>query len=434
MTKRLADKQYPRGPSLGARFALGLLSLAAASCNVSTVGEDTGGVPQGHADGCPAGVTVVLTDFLSTQIALSSLEGKTQSESFMSTGSKNTAGLAFALSGDVVVPSEAPASGAIVLIDRFGTNVLTFADPETAEVWSQLEVGTGFDSNPQDYLEVGEGVAFLTRYGENRSPDREPFDSGSDVLVLDVSDLREPRITGSIRMPSVSSLPPRPGSMTRVGDQVIVTLERLSLDFKTTGETMYVGVSIESHEVLWQKTLSGLKGCGRVTPSPNGERLAVACMAAIDPTGTAKNLSESALLLFEPRPDGMREIERFTAEELAGEPLQSRAAFASDTLMLFSTQTPTGNDATNRLLSLDLTSGKTNVLATARLDPETGGKGIVYSDITCAPGCSDVCLMADADRGVLQRVRVGADDSLTMLEPVRVEDRVGLPPRSIGIR
>src|SRR5690606_35822633 len=82
--------------------------------------------------------------------------GETQSASIISTASSETDGLAFALSGDVALPSAPADSGHLVLLDRFGTNVVSWIDPATAEVVSQLPVGTGFESNPQDYVEFGE--------------------------------------------------------------------------------------------------------------------------------------------------------------------------------------------------------------------------------------------------------------------------------------
>ena len=52
----------------------------------------------------------------------------------------------------------------------------------------------------------------------------------------------------------------------------------------------------------------------------------------------------------------------------------------------------------------------------------------------CAPGCSSLCLMADADRGVLQRLEVSSDGEFELLEPVEVETAVGLPPIGLGQR
>jgi hypothetical protein len=406
-------------------------ALALGACNVETTDSSTGGVDGGPPGKCPAGVTVVLSDYVSTQIALSSLSGETQSASFLSTGSTKTDGLAFALSGDVIVPSSTPSSGSVVLLDRYGTNVISWADPKTAQVTAQLPVGTGFESNPQDYLEVSESIAFVTRYGDNSDKGKQPFDAGNDVLVEDRSDAKNPQIVESIPLPVVGGLPPRPGRMIRVGSQVIVPLERVSDDYATTGDAMFVGIDATARKILWQTTLKGLKNCGRPALSPDGGTLAVACSGSLDPNGNSV-ASESALVFFKAQEGELVETGRKTAKVLAGEAIQSRVAYATDETILFATQTAFGGPTNNRLLSLNLT---TNVVAKLlEASPsDMGGKGLVYSSITCAPGCSDTCLMADSDKGVLQRIQIG-DGKVDMLTPVKVENKVGLPPIGLGLR
>src|SRR5690606_29614293 len=90
--------------------------LLACGCNVESTGEDTGGVQDERNGSCPPGVAVVLSDYQSTQVALSTLEGETQSASLVSTASTQTDGLAFALSGDVYLPSAPTDSGRLVLL------------------------------------------------------------------------------------------------------------------------------------------------------------------------------------------------------------------------------------------------------------------------------------------------------------------------------
>ena len=87
------------------------LGLALFSCNVEPLGEPTGGVSVFRQPGCPAAAVVVMTDYISTQVAISALDSETLSASFISTASASTSGLAFSLSGDVVVPSTRAPSG-----------------------------------------------------------------------------------------------------------------------------------------------------------------------------------------------------------------------------------------------------------------------------------------------------------------------------------
>lgn len=404
--------------------------LLAAGCNVESTGQSTGGVQDEKKDSCPAGVAVALSDFFSTQIALSSLEGETQSASLLSTASTQTDGLAFALSGDVGLPSARTASGRLVLLDRFGTNVVSWVDTASAKVVAQLPVGTGFESNPQDYVEVG-GQAFISRWGQNVDPGKEDHDAGGDILVVDP---KGPTIVDSIVLPTVGDLPPRPGPMLRLGDEILVTLERVALDYATTGEAMIVGISPEEKDITWQHTLSGFKDCGKLVLSPDGERLALACTGAIDQDGVSEDLSQSALILFDAEERPLRELARFAAEDIAGEPLQGSVVFADDQTVLLKTQTPWQGKTHNRWLAFHLEREETTELLEASPDADGVGKGLVYTGMLCAPGCSDVCLLADADAGVLQRLRVESDGTLKLLNPIQVEDSVGLPPRALSYR
>jgi hypothetical protein len=366
-----------------------------------------------------------MTDFVSTQVAISALDGETLSASFVSTASATTSGLAYALSGDVSVPSTRPPSERVVLVDRFGTNVVTWLDPETARVLAQLPVGTGFESNPQDYLELDERRALVSRWDENPAPGREAFDEGGDLLVIDT---RNPDVLNTIALPRPDEFPPRPGGLVMVGETAVVTLERFARDFKSAGEAMLVGVDPSSESVAWSLTVEGAKNCGGLALSPSGRRAALACTSFIDSDGRAENLDESTLVVFDVSVAPPSELLRFSARELAGEPLQNEVEFFSETGVLAKTQTEFGGGGRgNRVLAVDLESGESVTLAEA----SGGGQGVVFGGLLCTPGCGNICLLADADRRVLRRWAV-EPDGLAPLSDVRVEDRVGLPPRGLG--
>jgi hypothetical protein len=374
---------------------------------------------------CSRGVAVVLSDYVSSQIALCDPQGNTLNGSFISSGSSRTNGLAFAISGDVVLPSAPSPSGRLVLLDRFGTNVISWFDVERQAPLGQLPVGTGFESNPQDYLEIDERLAFISRWGEDALPGDTELDGGGDVLVIDT---RVPAIETRIAMPVADGLPARPGSMLRLGDEVLVSLERVASDYSRTGEAMLVGVDIGSQAVAWVQTLTGLKACGRPTLSPAGDRLALVCTGALDPAGNIEDLGQSVVLILDPATRPPRELVRFPAASIAAEPLQARVTFASDQTILLSTQTPLNAATHNRWLAFDLTTQEVSELSVASPNTDGSGKGIVYGGVACDPGCSDVCLLADKDQGVLQRVQLRADGGFERLAPVEVEDDVGLPP------
>ena len=56
--------------------------------------------------------------------------------------------------------------------------------PATADVLAQLSVGTGFASNPHDYLEVAADKAYVTRYDSNPHPGSENPAKGGLPLRL----------------------------------------------------------------------------------------------------------------------------------------------------------------------------------------------------------------------------------------------------------
>jgi hypothetical protein len=371
-----------------------------------------------------------LSDYLSTQIALLGLDGTPQSAAFLSTASTKASALAFALSGDVALPGPTPASGQVVLLDRYGTNAITWADPSTANVIAQLGIGTGFESNPQDYLEIDATHAYVTRWGSNQAPGKQPFDAGNDVLVVDTS---AHTITGSIAMPVEEGLPPRPAGMTRVGDTVLVVLQRTSDDFKTVGESAIVGIT--NGAIAWEMRVTGLKGCGRAVLSPSGATIAVACEGQLAMDGSVVDLSMSAIALYDVTSLPPKPLARFAVADQLGSPTQSGdthpVSFASDGLLLGKTQTPLGGSTDNQAFSLDIASGKATVLLTAGKDSMGKGKGAVYGDVLCRPGCGDVCLLADADLGKLRRWSI-APDGLHPLADVTVEMMTGLPPMQLS--
>jgi hypothetical protein len=401
-------------------------------CNVEALGGDTGGVPPGTGGPCPDGVTVVLSDYSSTQIALSALDGTTQSESFVSTASVRTDGLSFALSGDVVVPRQRPDSGRIVLIDSFGTNVLSFLEPTDGRVLAQLPLGTGFNANLRDYLEVDATRAYVSRFAQNQLPGREPFDQGSDVLIVDT---RSPAILGRIELPSTPGFPAHPTGFQRLDERhVVLTLTRLSADLISGGESSsLIGLDTERDEIVWQLTLEGLKNCGSARLAPDGERLAVACTGLITDDGASRGIESSGLVLLDARSAPPRELWRRSAAELAGEALQSELGFATSDTLLFKTQTAVGGSS-NRLLSLELTSGQVETLFTAAPDARGAGQGLTLGGIACAPGCSDFCLVTDQGAGALQRLRRNADGRLEHTDSLVVERRIGLPPVGLCYR
>ncbi|WP_437927808.1 hypothetical protein WMF37_00805 [Sorangium sp. So ce291] len=403
------------------------LSISLLGCNVDPPPPSTGGVEGGGGSdpdtpgACGRGVVIVTSDYQSTNIAISALDGTTLSPSFVSSGATRP-GLSLALSGDVDVPATAPPSGRVVLIDRYGTNVLTWMDLETAEVIAQLPVGQGFESNPHDYIEVDEGRAFVSRFGSNPAPGAEPFDEGGDLLLLDT---KKYAIEGRIALPEEQDgLLPRPSGMTRLGDDVVVSLGRLAADFSEEGEGRFVGVSPEKNAVAWTVDVQGLHGCGRVAVSPSGERLAVACSSRFDADAMKFDPATSDIVIYDASSSPPRELKRLGVARKLDAGIQPSLAFASEDVLL--AKTYGGNaSAGDSVFSVSVTTGDVTPLGEA-------SQPFVFGGVRCSPGCGDVCLLSDAEKNKLRRWKVTANGALEPLEDVAVDTEIGLPPRSIG--
>ncbi len=402
-----------------------LLSLLLGACNVTAI-ETTGGADLPARGDCPRGLAVVSSDYLSSEVGLLAPDAGVASSALISSASSGPSSVAAALSGDVTAAGSPASENELVLVDRYGTDVLTFADVKTAEVRAQLSIGTGFEANPQDYLQVSAHKAYVPRLAENADPGREPYDAGSDLLLIDPA---VPEIFGSLPMPRKPGYFPSPSGIARVADDVLVTLWHLRSDFKAMAEGEVVAIAISDDSVRYRLPLSGLANCGRVALSPSGARLAVACQSYIDPRGRAPDPSQSGIVILDATFDPPREVQRFTAIDLVGGPVQYGVEFASENLLLFKSQTALGTDADNRLLSLALDSGDVTLLAVAARGPGGLGYGVAFGGMRCSPGCGDPCLIADASRGVVLPFRVQGD---ALVADVAVSlGGAGLPPLGV---
>jgi len=401
---------------------------ALAGCNVESTDKPTGGVGVVGDELCPAGVVTVLSDYLSTQIALLDKNGEVLSESFVSSGSMEASGVAAPLSGDVVAPSNRSDSGEVVLLDRFGTNVITWVDPASAEVRAQLPVGSGFESNPRDYLELSATKAYVPRWGENAEPSEDdPYSQGGDVLIVDPS---IPEISGTIALPRESDQPPRPSSVTLLGRNALVVLQRLALDFASQGDSEIVAVDTDSDEIAWHLVLDGLEGCGRVMLSPSGKRMALGCTGTIDFDGNLIDPAATGIVLLDATTSPPTELRRISVYDQFNFPPQPEIEFVSDDVMLVKTQTPFMGEGNNQLLALDLNDDSFRVLAEAGPNDDGSGRGIVFGSMLCTPSCSDACLVTDLEHSSVRRFTIKGD--LAELDAVSLGVDSGLPPVNLG--
>jgi hypothetical protein len=413
-----------------------LASVLVVGCNVSGDAKATSGAKlpdasasRDAADGaplvsCARGISVVNSDYQSTNLSVLSPDGNVLSESIVSSGSAST-GLTTPLSGDVVVPGTRPRSGKLVTIDR-SSAVLTWIDVASGKVDTQLSVGTGFSANPHDYLEVSDTKGYVSRYETNTSPGKEPFDDGGDVLILNLEDHS---ITGNVPLakPDDGEFLPRASRILLVGEEAWVMQERLDANFVPAGSSRIAGIDTKTDEITWTLDLPNAGNCGGMVLSPSSKSVIVSCSGGFDAAAKGR-----ALVLVDATANPPKEIRRFPAATALDIPLAPSIAFASDTLVLgvgYGDNTIPKNDI---VYSIDIDSGDVKKIT------EAGAGGAVLGDILCSPGCTDLCFLADAEVKPAGATTKGAirvyDRTGTELsdKSFAVDPSLGLPPRAIG--
>jgi hypothetical protein len=416
------------------RFWMGLIaSTGPSACNLDDSDVVTTGVSLTGAPGASSrGFVVVSADaaYESYNVSLVSLTGEVQSESIISSGSAS-AGLSAPLT-DVIMPSSAVPGPELVVINRSPAAFITWVDLETAVVRAQLNVGTGFEANPYDYVPLTTNKAYVTRHAPNFASGREDFDSGNDLLVIDPS---VPAITGRVDLMPVldgeaAGFFPRAGRALVAGGQLRLLALGFDENYLELVDSRIVSIDPETDEITQVLVLEGLQNCQNLALSPDGKELAVACSGPFgaDPRDGFPNAGIVRLAIGAE----LSEIRRYGTGELGGSPINS-LAYASANSLAFTTYGRFNADfsameAPDSARRLDLALGELDgaPLRQSNLEPFTLG------DIRCAPGVS-VCLLADAetDGGVLHRFDVDASGALVDGTLIELERGIGLPPRYI---
>ncbi len=396
--------------------AVAALALAAAC---SSPASNEGGVALPPPSGsCPRGLAIASSDFASTTISVCGPDGKVLRAAMLTSGSR-AAGVSQALSGDVVLPSTRPKSGRAVLIDRYPNSVITLVDPATGAVTRQIDVSTGFPSNPHDYLETREGRALVTRYERNPKGGRVPFDAGGDVLAIDTT---TGAIAARIELAAADdgAFQPRPDRMLEVDGVVWVLLQRLDQSFKSAADARVVGVDAATETIGFTIELPGAANCGAAARSPSGKLVAIACSGLLGDRSVEGQRSAVVVLDASVRPP---KVVR-TIPAPPGVPLLAQIGFTSESTLLGGTYGNLDAARTDTIVAIDAGTGAITQLADA-------GQAFVVGDVRCAPGCGP-CLVADARANAL---RVFSTDSAGRIVegPAQPVDRItGLPPRYAG--
>jgi hypothetical protein len=418
--------------------------LVALALCAATAGCDPPAPPPVHGaeltlGRCGRGVAVVATDYASTNVALLDRSGSVATSSLLTSGSA-PAGLSAPLSGDVALPTAARPSGDLVLIDRYLTSVVTWVTPGDAVVRAQLDVRTGFSSNPQDYLELGPHRAYVSRFETNPAPGHEALDAGGDVLVVDP---RAPALVSRIDLaPAMSDAPgflPRANRMLRHGDRVVVVLGALSADFSDSAPSRVAILAADRDEVVGSLRLDGLHGCVALAQAPTVESespalFAVGCTGSF--RGSLSQLDQSGLVVLALEGDEVSEVARFLARDVAGRGVGFSLDFIDRRRLLVTTFGAFGEagapDVGDALLELDIESAAVRVLHETKPFELGEARCMTALDPSSvdAEGCG-VCYAADAALpGILRLVE--GDAGLVIDAAIDLADPVGLPPRGLG--
>ncbi len=402
-------------------------ALLVAGCGAPAAPPSTGGTDR-DAGRCGRGLVVVQTDYQSSNVSLLGLDGAVLSSSFLSSASADP-GLSAALSGDVVPPTAIADGDEVVLIDRYPASVLTFVRIADGTVRAQLDVGTGFAANPQDYLRLADDKAYVSRFETNTSPGDEPFDAGGDLLIVDP---RAPAVVGRVDLSeAVADAPgflPRPNRMLARGRRVYLLASAYDAGFADSAPSRLAIVDAGADRIDALIVLDGFHGCAAMALS--GEALAIGCSGKFA-DGRATGEGAGALRFPLDAGGALGAPSAWTAAALGVEPPGFSIAIAPDGALIFPTLGHFGQagapDVSDALVALG-PGGEAGEWLRSQAP-------FTFGDVVCSDpvhdagddsGC-DACWLADADQGRVHRIVAGAVEAR-----IEVDARIGLPPRTIG--
>jgi len=405
-------------------------ALALVGCDAPRVTPDAQGVSVMPGP-CGRGLLVVESDYQSSNLSALAFDGSVLSSSLASS-STESAGFGLALSGDAALPSGPQVGARVALIDRYPTGILRFVDLASAGIVSELAVGTGFAANPQDYLALSERKAYVPRYEQNPNPGRQAWDGGGDILIVDPS---LPAIIGRIALSLALAGEPaqfsaHPGQLLQVDDRVFAVLAGYADDYQSATTSRLVEIDPKRDQLVSVLRLDGLQRCSSLALSPDHTEIALACTGDSLQSATP-GLEGSGLALVDIS-GTPRFKQRFDARGFGPDPLSFSLAYAAPGVLWFGTfghfEDSGAVGALDRVLRLDTVSGQLDEVLRSEAAPFTLGA------VRCEPQCG-LCFAADAKRagGSVLRFVVDAAGVPGIPSAIRVEQRVGLPPRYLGV-
>ena len=415
-----------------------LLFLALAGCGSGGEGRcpdaDLGAAPE------EAAFAVVASDYLSTAVALLDDRGRLLEEAWVDSGTV-APGLSMALSGDVVLPTEPPPPGRLVLLDRYGTDVVDHFDLATGRMLGQWPTsvapagGAAWRPNPHDVVRLPDAGGaprwVVSRFEPNLDPDAPGLDRGDDLLVLDAAgralarwSLRDARL----ELPDGTRIHARPSRMVRRGEAgqwLVVGLARLSADFRRSGPGAVAVLDVATGRVVQVCEMPGLSNCGEVAAEPSDPRVFyVACRGRAFVAYEARVAEAGvARVRLGPTSGGCEEVApRWPAEDGIGAPSSGLVPLGDGTLLAVA-EGETAAGVPDRLLWLGVDGAR-------RVVHEAEGAFVLGQGVASEGG--RLALVPSAEAGVLRLGRDGPGAPPRLLGTSTTGTCRGLPPRQVG--
>jgi len=215
-----------------------------------------------------------------------------------------------------------------------------------------------------------------------------------------------------------------------VAGRVFVLLAGYADDYASGTSSRLVELDPESDTLRSTLVLGELRGCDALAVAPDGQQLAIAC-SGDDLRHMPPSIEHSGLALVDITGEAVL-AQHFEAATWGSMPLGFALDYAAPGLILTSKlgylEESGAVGALDSLLQLDLTTGKSETVLQSLNQPFTLGA------IRCATACG-ACFVADAERagGSVLRFPVDAAGALAEPNAIRVETRVGLPPRYLSV-
>lgn len=375
-------------------------------------------------DGEPS-YAMAASDYASSAVGVLDARGEILREAWIDSGTVEPR-IVPAVSGDIVLASRPLAPCVVAIVDRSGTDVLTFLDACASEdvVLGQLDVGPTFYANPQDVVGIDDTRALVSRSEPNLLPDAPEMERGNDLLVVD---WHAGQVLGRVSLDALDSMggerayarPGRLALLERGEARVVVAgLARLTRDFMVPGPGAVAIVDVATLEAR-ALAMEGLTNCHEVDAVPGAPAHAiVTCNGA--PFSTVEGRRDGAgVVAIELDERGDVHVRaRWRAADHPGAPV-----FNTWSVPLSAEQVVTiamgGGSEPDRAGLITLGAGATVLFEAER--PFVLGDG-AYDPV------NELLLIPDAHDGVIRRFAMGEQSELA---PVLASRCRGLPPREI---